>query len=105
MRSTIWMCAAAAAVVGAPAVSPAWAVPMTNLELWVRADVGVEEASGDAAEDGDDVPIWRDQSGNNRHLNVGPNTTFVSPIAPGFDADAANGAPAVVFNQPNEQLQ
>jgi len=37
----------------------------TDLLLWLRGDAGVEEASADAAEDGDLVEFWRDQSGNN----------------------------------------
>ncbi|MEM6829376.1 MAG: hypothetical protein AAF551_02595, partial [Bacteroidota bacterium] len=35
-----------------------------NLSLWFKGDAGVEEASGDAAESGDRVRFWRDQSGN-----------------------------------------
>ena len=35
-----------------------------NLAFWFKADAGVEEANGDASEDGDLVRFWRDQSGN-----------------------------------------
>jgi len=33
-----------------------------NMALWYKANAGVEEASGDAAEDGDAIEFWRDQS-------------------------------------------
>ncbi len=36
----------------------------SNLQLWLRADLGVEEAAMDDAEVGDDVLNWLDQSGN-----------------------------------------
>jgi hypothetical protein len=36
----------------------------SNLLLWYRSDAGVEEATGDPAEDADLVEFWRDQSSN-----------------------------------------
>lgn len=36
----------------------------SNIALWYKGDVGVEEANFDSAEDGDAVRYWRDQSGN-----------------------------------------
>jgi hypothetical protein len=86
-------------------VASAEAIPMTSLQLWVRADAGVQEAPGDPAEDGDNAAIWLDQSGNGRDLAVGPNRPNISPVAPGFSATAANGQPGVIWNQPHEQLQ
>jgi len=35
----------------------------SDLSLWLRADLGVEEADGDSAEYGDEILYWRDQSG------------------------------------------
>ena len=36
----------------------------TSLELWLKADEGVEEAAADAAEDGDSVLNWLDNTIN-----------------------------------------
>lgn len=87
------------------AASPAWAVPMTDLAFWVRADVGVEEAAADAAEDGDTVAFWRDQSGNGRDLQLSAVTVNITPTNPGFDSNDANGLPAVVYDSAADSLQ
>ena len=41
----------------------------TNV-LWLRADAGVEDASGNAPGNGDRVQVWRDQSGNNADVSA-----------------------------------
>lgn len=40
----------------------------STLELWLKSDTGVEEASSDDAETGDNVLYWLDQSGNGNDL-------------------------------------
>lgn len=66
----------------------------TDLQLWYKANAGVEEASADPAEDGDPVEFWRDQSGNGYDaeqsiLNNRPILDFTNAI---------NGNPVFVFD-------
>jgi hypothetical protein len=72
------------------AYSPGPSIP--NPYAWYRGEVGAEEAAGDLAEAGDSVAIWRDQSGNNRHLDN------IAGTAPVFQADVIGGQPALEFN-------
>ncbi|MCI5056041.1 MAG: hypothetical protein MRY83_08020, partial [Flavobacteriales bacterium] len=48
------------------------------LELWLRSDTDVEEAASDPAEVGDNVEIWKDQSGNGKDVqnDFGSNPTY-----------------------------
>lgn len=73
------------------AYAPGPALP-ANPYAWYRAEVGVEEAAGDPAEAGDGIAVWRDQSGNNRHLD------HILGTAPIFQTSVINGRPAVEFN-------
>jgi hypothetical protein len=41
-----------------------------NLQLWLRADVGVTDDVSQSATDGDNVQSWADQSGNGRDVDV-----------------------------------
>ncbi len=41
----------------------------SGLQLWLKADCGVEEAAGDAAETGDGIVFWRDLSGNGNDVS------------------------------------
>ena len=52
----------------------------SGLQLWLKADCGVEEAAGDPAEIGDPVLFWRDQSGqgNDVQNDIGGAPTFVT---------------------------
>lgn len=64
-----------------------------NLELWLKADAGVQEAAGDAAENGDNVQFWRDQSGNG--VDVSQNDT---DRRPNLISNSINFNPTVSFN-------
>ncbi len=67
-----------------------------NLELWLKADAGVQEAAEDAAEDGDDVQFWRDQSGNG--VDVSQDDTNRRP---NLTSNSINFNPTVSFNGGN----
>jgi len=80
----------------------------SNLSLWLRGDIGVEEASADPAEDGDEVLFWRDQSGNNYHAEK--ITSFQDPPnaydGPTYESDPGegNGQPVLTFNGSDEGM-
>lgn len=52
----------------------------STLELWLKSDTGVEEAANDAAEIGDNVAYWLDQSGNSNDLqhDYGSNPSYAT---------------------------
>lgn len=78
----------------------AQAAPITgNLELWLKADAGVEEAIGDPAESGDSVRRWLDQSGNGRIVEQ--TTGSKQPV---YSTTGVNGQPAISFNGENQWL-
>jgi hypothetical protein len=72
----------------------------TGLNVWLKANNGVEEAVGDPAENGDAITRWLDNSGNGRHYNsvVGPTfrtaiqnfNPMVEILSGGFDAPAGS---------------
>ena len=62
--------------------------------LWLKADVGVEEANGDPAENGDAVSRWLDQSGKNNHVTQG--TVANRPTYTAVDG-LINNQPSVSF--------
>lgn len=68
--------------------------------FWFRADAGVEETSNDAAEDGDAVALWLDQSGN------GFNGDQSDPIErPTFSSTSTiNFNPVLSFDGSNSEL-
>lgn len=72
---------------------------VTGLTLWLKADVDVEEASANAAENSDLIQFWRDQSGNNN--DVSQNTFAVRPT---FNTSQLNGNPVVTFDDGNTYL-
>src|SRR4026209_3010754 len=81
--------------------APAWAAPIAgNLELWLKADAGVEEAIGDPAEPGDTVLRWLDQSGNGRILEQ-----TNAAKRPDYLASPINSKPALEFNGTNQWMQ
>lgn len=51
----------------------------SGLQLWLKADCGVEEAAGDGAETGDGVAFWRDLSGNGNDV-FSDDINFSAPI-------------------------
>ena len=66
--------------------------PRPGMSLWLRADVGVLDASGNPATDGVAVAAWKDQSGN------GNDATQTSPsLKPTWRASIRNGNPACRF--------
>ncbi len=69
---------------------PSSAVPLQGLDLWLRADAGVQQAS-------QAVSSWRDQSGNG-HQAAQP----TSGNRPRFVPNAVNGKPVVRFNGSNQ---
>jgi hypothetical protein len=69
---------------------------LTDLVLWLKADLGVEEASLDAAENNDLITTWKDQSG------VGNDA--IASNSPTFQTNQYNGFPAVNFDGVNDVL-
>ncbi len=66
---------------------------VTGLTLWLKADAGIEEASGNDAENNDLVEFWRDQSGNNNDFDQ---STFAR--RPTYSQDQLNGNPVINFD-------
>ena len=64
-----------------------------NLNLWLKADANVEEADGTAAEDGDGVDDWRDQTANNLDASQG-----TADARPTFNTNQVNGYPSITFS-------
>lgn len=72
----------------------------TGLNVWLKANNGVEEAVGDPAENGDAITRWLDNSGNGRHYNAVVGPTFrtaiqnfnpmIEILSGGFDAPAGS---------------
>lgn len=72
----------------------------TGLNVWLKANNGVEEAVGDPAENGDAITRWLDNSSNGRHYNAVAGPTFktviqnfnpmVEILSGGFDAPAGS---------------
>ncbi|OEJ98688.1 hypothetical protein A8C32_05685 [Flavivirga aquatica] len=71
----------------------------SNIELWLKADSGVEEAASDSAEDTDPVLNWLDKSGNSNDA-----TQATVPNQPLFDATAINFNPMVHFDGTNHEM-
>lgn len=68
---------------------------------WFKADAGVLEAisGSDAAEDGDTVERWEDQSGNGRHADQA--TSSKRPI---YHTNVLNGLPGVIADGVDDWL-
>ncbi|GEM_PF-780243 len=66
----------------------------SDLNLWFKANEGVEEGAGDAAEDGDPVLNWLDQSGLGN--DAVQSTGSRQPLFDG--ANTINGYPVIQFN-------
>lgn len=71
----------------------------SNLDIWLRADAGVEYEEDVLANDNDTVTYWRDQSGNGHD--------FDQPFAgsrPEFDTTGIGGRPAICFASSNSEF-
>ncbi|GAA3612957.1 LamG-like jellyroll fold domain-containing protein [Flavivirga amylovorans] len=64
-----------------------------NIELWLKADAGVEELANDSAEDTDPVLNWLDNSDNNNDA-----TQAIVGNQPVFVEDAINFNPIIDFD-------
>ncbi len=71
----------------------------TNLELWLKANSGVEEAAADAAENADPVLNWLDNTINNN--NAAQATGLNQPI---FTENVINFNPTVDFDGTNHEM-
>lgn len=71
----------------------------SNLELWLKANKGVEEAASDAAEDTDPVLNWLD---NTIHNNNATQTTGVNK--PIFNENTINFNPTIDFDGTNHEM-
>ncbi|MEP0984936.1 T9SS type A sorting domain-containing protein [Ekhidna sp.] len=72
---------------------------VTDLTLWLKADVEVEEASANTAENNDLIQFWRDQSGNNNDFDQ---SSF--SVRPTYSTDQLNSKPVVTFDDGNTYL-
>ncbi|NMH86204.1 LamG-like jellyroll fold domain-containing protein [Flavivirga algicola] len=71
----------------------------SNMELWLKADAGVEEAANDSAEDTDPVLNWLDRTDNNNDATQATGTN--QPI---FTENAINFNPMVDFDGTNHEM-
>lgn len=72
---------------------------VTNLELWLKADAGVEEAAADSAEDTDPVLNWLDNTINNNDATQG--TALNRPV---FNENVLNFNPVIDFDGTNHEM-
>ncbi len=71
----------------------------SNMELWLKADSGVEELAGDSAEDTDPVLNWLDNTDNNNDATQA--TGINQPI---FNENAINFNPMIDFDGTNHEM-
>jgi hypothetical protein len=80
----------------------------TSIILWLKADTGVEEFSGNPAENGDSIAVWRDLSGNSNDATQSVNAdkpTFSSVDGVSFDGAATSNAIGDFLDIPDLDLQ
>ncbi len=70
-----------------------------NIQLWLKADLGVEEAASDAAENGDGVLNWLDNSVNSNDATQA--TGLNQPI---FTEASINFNPTIEFDGTNHEM-
>ena len=76
-----------------------------NVIFHLRADQGVQEAPGDAAENGDAVAVWDDQSTNGNDATLANALSDrATSSAPSFLTNQVNGLPALQFDATTERL-
>jgi hypothetical protein len=74
--------------------------PSSSRVLWAKADAGVfEDAGTDAAENGDGVQQWNDQSGGSNHFSQG--TSGERAV---YTTNVYNGLPALRFDASNDGM-
>ena len=90
---------------GPEAVSPAGIA--AGLNLWLKYDVGVEEAASDPAEFGDGVAIWQDQSGlgNDATQTVAGDQPIFRDTHLEFTGSAGNNTTGEYFDIPDMDVQ
>lgn len=66
--------------------------------LWLTDTAGLEEADGDAAETGDAISRWLDQSGNGNHLTQGTAGSRPTLTSSGVDFDATDDVLSCALN-------
>ena len=71
----------------------------TSLELWLKADEGVEEAAADAAEDGDSVLNWLDNT-----INTNDAEQATGSNQPTFNEAVFNFNPSIDFDGTNHEM-
>lgn len=76
IAQTIGPIAASRRLAGGASFSPD---DLASLQVWLDANVGVEEGAGDPAEAGDTVTAWLDQSGNGNNPSVSSTVFQTSP--------------------------
>jgi hypothetical protein len=72
----------------------------SGLQLWFKASAGAEEANSDAAEDGDPILNWLDQSGSNNHAIQ--STAGEQPVLD--STNTINGYPVLRFDGTDDYL-
>lgn len=75
----------------------------SNLSIWLKADAGAEELASDAAEDGDALLNWLDQSSSSNDVTQSTGTD--QPIWRNSGADLINFNPIVEFDGTNDDMQ
>lgn len=65
----------------------------SNLQLWLRADAGVESTAGAPAAEGERIQFWRDQSGYGN--DASQNTLNNRPV---YRTDSMNSLPGIQFD-------
>ena len=68
-------------------------LPVSDAQVWLKADAGVLNASDLPASNGEAVKTWQDQSGNFNHV-----TQTTAARQPTFNTGVLNGMPAVSFD-------
>ncbi len=73
---------------------------LEGLLMWFKHNDGLEDAGGDFPVDGENIAVWRDQSGNSNDASglTNPPTYKLSETSPDFDVAAAG------FSIPQQNL-
>ena len=98
MRTTFCPLLGAAFLLGTMPLPTQAAVTLLSLD----ATVGVEEADGDPAEDGDEVSRWLDQGGLGNHATLSP---FGGSTTATYSTTDHLGSPAVVFDAASDRYR
>jgi hypothetical protein len=106
-----WMCVAmlavaAALVLGADRAS-AGPVPVNDdsLEVWFRADAGVQKEGGAQAVNGDPVATWTDQAAGTDQSGANNAAPITSANRPTYVTNVINGHPVLRFDEDTTNKQ